>query len=97
MDRVARFFLARDTKTSKNVPNERKMYQMIIEYSKCPQIIPNGHKIHKPIFYKLRPSKIYPNSDFWLKIIHLATLQMDTADTFHCSVFNNRFLINIFL
>jgi hypothetical protein len=34
--RVARFFLAKDTKSRKNVPNEHKMYQMVIKYSKCP-------------------------------------------------------------
>jgi hypothetical protein len=28
--RVARFFLVHDTKTAKNVPNEYKMYQMVI-------------------------------------------------------------------
>jgi hypothetical protein len=30
--RVARFFLAHDTKTGKNVPNKQKMYQMVIRY-----------------------------------------------------------------
>jgi hypothetical protein len=30
--RVARFFLAHDTQTGKNVPNEYKMYQMVIKY-----------------------------------------------------------------
>jgi hypothetical protein len=33
--RVARFFLVHDTKTGKNVPNEHKMYQMVIKYPKC--------------------------------------------------------------
>jgi hypothetical protein len=32
--RVARFFLVQDTKTGKNVPNEHKMLQMIIKYTK---------------------------------------------------------------
>jgi hypothetical protein len=27
--------------------------------------IPNGHKIGTPTFYIPRPSKIYPNRDFW--------------------------------
>jgi hypothetical protein len=35
---VARFFLVYDTKTGKNVPNEHKMYQMVIN-------IPNVCKI----------------------------------------------------
>jgi hypothetical protein len=32
LNRVARFFLVDDTKTGKNVPNEDKMYHMVIEY-----------------------------------------------------------------
>jgi hypothetical protein len=34
--RVARFFLEHDTKTGKNVPNEHKMYRMVIKYPKYP-------------------------------------------------------------
>jgi hypothetical protein len=34
--RVARFFLVRDTKTGKNVPNEHKLYRMVIKYPKSP-------------------------------------------------------------
>jgi hypothetical protein len=45
LTRVARFFLVHDTKTGKNVPNEHKMYQMVIKYPKWLQNIPNGHKI----------------------------------------------------
>jgi hypothetical protein len=33
-NRVARFFLAHDTKTVKNVPNEHKMYPVVIKYPK---------------------------------------------------------------
>jgi hypothetical protein len=40
--RVARFFLEHDNKTGKNVPNEHKM---VMECPKCPQNIPDGHKI----------------------------------------------------
>jgi hypothetical protein len=29
------FSLVHDTKTGKNVPNEHKMYQMVIKYPKC--------------------------------------------------------------
>jgi hypothetical protein len=35
-DRVSRFFLVHDTKTGKNVPNEYKMYQMVIKYTQSP-------------------------------------------------------------
>jgi hypothetical protein len=50
--RVARFFLVHNTKTGKNVPNKRKMLQMVIKYPKCRSNIPNGHKIyhHFPIW-----------------------------------------------
>jgi hypothetical protein len=34
--RVARFFLVHDTNAGKNVPNEHKMYQMVMKYPKCP-------------------------------------------------------------
>jgi hypothetical protein len=45
--------------SGKNVPNEHKMYQMVIKYPKWPYNI--------IIYYisNLRPSKIYPNWDFW--------------------------------
>jgi hypothetical protein len=33
---VARFFLVYDTQTGKNVPNEYKMYLMVIKYPKSP-------------------------------------------------------------
>jgi hypothetical protein len=39
--RVARFVLVRDTKTGKIVPNEQKMYQMVITYPKCLENIAN--------------------------------------------------------
>jgi hypothetical protein len=33
--RVARFSMVHDTQTGKNVPNEHKMYQMVITCPKC--------------------------------------------------------------
>jgi hypothetical protein len=33
--RVARFFMVHDATTGKNVPNEHKMYQIVIKYPKC--------------------------------------------------------------
>jgi hypothetical protein len=33
-------FLVHDTKTGKNVPNEHKMYQMVIKYTNVPNIFP---------------------------------------------------------
>jgi hypothetical protein len=40
--RVARFLLVHDTKIGKNVPNDQKVFQMIIKYLKCPYDFPNG-------------------------------------------------------
>jgi hypothetical protein len=45
--RVARFLLVHDTQAGKNVPNGKKMYQMVKKYPKYPQNIPNGHKIYQ--------------------------------------------------
>jgi hypothetical protein len=36
LNRIARLFLVHDTKTGKNVPNENKMYRIVIKYSKWP-------------------------------------------------------------
>jgi hypothetical protein len=46
-NRVARYYLVHDTKTVKNVPNEHKMYPMVIKYPRCLQTIPKGHKVHR--------------------------------------------------
>jgi hypothetical protein len=57
MYRVARFFFTQYTyQNRKNVPNEHKMYQMVIKYPKWPWNIST--------FSNLWPSKIYPNWDF---------------------------------
>jgi hypothetical protein len=58
--------------------NGEKIYQITIKYIIWPEDIPNSHNIyipnsHKiypmkkinPIFSITRPSKIYPNRDFW--------------------------------
>jgi hypothetical protein len=34
--RVARFLPVHNTKTGQNVPKKHKMYQMVINYPKCP-------------------------------------------------------------
>jgi hypothetical protein len=72
---VARFFLVHDTKTGNNVPNEHKIYQMVIKYLKWPQHITNGHKIHE-YFSIYGPPKFTQNGIFGLKINHLATLML---------------------
>jgi hypothetical protein len=47
------------TKSTQNVPNVLKLFQMSLKYSKCP--------LNIPIFSNLRPSKIYSNWDFWFE------------------------------
>jgi hypothetical protein len=49
-----------------------KIYQMTSNYTKLPCIMPNGHKIFQMIINITtlsipRPSKIYPNWDFWFE------------------------------
>jgi hypothetical protein len=66
-------FLVRDTKTGQNLPNEHKIYQIVIKYPKCPYNIPNVHKIYQH-FTILGPKKITQIGICGLKINHLATL-----------------------
>jgi hypothetical protein len=64
--KVARFFSVQHTKTGKTYQMTIcKIYQMTIKYTKCTQNIPNGRKIHMYTIFIARPSKIYPNWDFW--------------------------------
>jgi hypothetical protein len=49
-----------------------KIYQMTTNYTKRQNIIPNGRKILQNVIkynniYIPRPSKMYPNLDFWLE------------------------------
>jgi hypothetical protein len=50
--------LVQHTKTEKHVPNDTKIYQIAVKYTKWPQNIPKTLSIP-------RPSKIFPNWDFW--------------------------------
>jgi hypothetical protein len=51
--RVARFFLVQHTKTGKNIPNDYKIDQMTVKYTKWPKIyqmtvnVPNDRKYAK--------------------------------------------------
>jgi hypothetical protein len=73
--RVARFFLVQNTKTGKNIPNYRELYQMSIEYNKRPH---NGPSVHK--IYQHLPLQDPPKfSQIWIfgsKTNHLATLHL---------------------
>jgi hypothetical protein len=44
-------------------------YQTAIKYTKCPEYIPNVHRIGIPNFSIPRPSNIYPNWYFWFENI----------------------------
>jgi hypothetical protein len=65
-------FLGTTYQNVKNIPNNHKIFKMATKYTKWPQNIPNGHKIYqmatKYIKYTIaRPSKFYPNWDFWFE------------------------------
>jgi hypothetical protein len=49
-----------------NIPNDHKLCQTAIKYTKWPQNIPNDHKIVKT-FSIGKPFKVYPNWDFWFE------------------------------
>jgi hypothetical protein len=51
------------------IPNDYRLFQMALKDKKWLQTVSNGHKIYQniPTFYILRPSKIYPNWDFWAR------------------------------
>jgi hypothetical protein len=54
--RVARFFLVQTYPNRKNIPNEHKLFQTAMKYTKWSKTI--------PAFSITRPSKIHPNEDF---------------------------------
>jgi hypothetical protein len=49
------------------IPNCQKIYQMAEELTKWPENWPNGYIICIPVSSIARPSKIYPNWDFWFE------------------------------
>jgi hypothetical protein len=57
----------------KNIPNDHKLFQMAINYTKWPQNIPDGHKIYQHFPWQ-GPLKLSQIGIFGLKINHLATL-----------------------
>jgi hypothetical protein len=65
--RVARFLLVQTYQNGKNIPNDHKLYQTTINY--LYQMVINYSKWSQNLqtFFILRPSKIYPNWDFWLE------------------------------
>jgi hypothetical protein len=74
--RVARFFLLQHTKTGGNIPDDQKytiqVYQMAINYIKCPENLPNSHKIYQHCSLQ-DPPKFTQIGIFGLRIYHLAT------------------------
>jgi hypothetical protein len=63
--RVARFFFGHDTKTGKNAPNEQKMYQMVIKYSKSPFQMTIKYLSQSKALQNLPEIWIFGNFDFW--------------------------------
>jgi hypothetical protein len=50
----------------KNIPNDQKMYQKDIRYTKWLLNIPNGHKIYQHFTFQ-GPPKFYQNWYFWFQ------------------------------
>jgi hypothetical protein len=65
--------LLQHTKTGKNKPNNRKLYQMATQHTKWLSNIPNGHKISQ-LFQLQSPPKYTPRGIFGLEIYSRATL-----------------------
>jgi hypothetical protein len=76
-EQCCQIFLGAAYQNRKNVPNNYKMYQIAIKYTKWLQNLPNGRKI-----YQNHPSQDPPKfTQIWifgLKICHLATLDSGT-------------------
>jgi hypothetical protein len=70
---VARFFLVQTYQIGKTIPNDHKLYQTGINYTKWQQNIPNEHKIYQYFPFQ-GPPKFTQIRIFGLKINHLATL-----------------------
>jgi hypothetical protein len=60
-------FLCTIYQNGDNTPNEHNIHQSVLKYTKWPENWPNGHKICMPVSSIVRPSKIYPNWDFWFE------------------------------
>jgi hypothetical protein len=60
-----------------NIPNDHKIYQSALKYTKWPENGPNGHKIYK--HRQLQdPPKFTQIGIFGLKVYHLATQYQST-------------------
>jgi hypothetical protein len=70
---VARFVLVQTYQNRKNIPNDQRLYQLAINYTKWPQNIPNGHKIYEHFPFQ-GPPKFTQIGILGMKINHLATL-----------------------
>jgi hypothetical protein len=70
INRVARFFLVKHTKTG-------YIYKMTPNLTKWLNNIPNDHKIYQHFLLQGAPKYIYPHWDFWYEIYHLATQEIN--------------------
>jgi hypothetical protein len=68
---VARFFMTRTSQNGEKYTKLSQHYQMVINYNKWPNNIPNGHKIYQPFPFLGFP-KFTQIGIFGLKIYHLA-------------------------
>jgi hypothetical protein len=77
-----RFFLVQTNQIGKNVPNDHKLYQTAITFSKWPLNIPHGHKIYQHFPFQCSP-KFTQIGIFGLKLNHLATLLQERVKDYH--------------
>jgi hypothetical protein len=71
--RVARFFLVQHIKTGENIPDNHKIYQKALKYTKRPENWQNDHKIYQHLPLQ-GPPKFTRTVIFGLKKYHLASL-----------------------
>jgi hypothetical protein len=62
-EQCCQIFLGAAYQNRKNVPNNHKIYQMVTKYTEWLYNRPKCRKISS----LARPSKIYPNMDFWFE------------------------------
>jgi hypothetical protein len=85
-------FVGATYQNGKDVPNDHKIYEIVIKVTKWPQNILNGSTIYHHFPFQ-GPPKYNPNLDFWVeKIYHLATLICCRIAS-HCKRFQKNFIM----
>jgi hypothetical protein len=67
-------------KLGENVPKRPQRFKIITEYTNCSQNIPNDYNTYQHFPLQGLPKYTYKNWNFWLEILHLATLLQPPTD-----------------